>query len=102
MIPRRKTLDNMMYKNIPKYERFFNAYYRHLLTTKHRNLVQELVANGRRDDEQTLLADFNEGYCPAKWQALKYVPARVILLNMYVWGSEYDAVVKKMKANNKR
>ena len=100
-VPRRKTLNTMMYKNIPKYERFFTVYFRHLMTTEHKKLLQELVANGRRDDSSTLLADFNEGYCPEKWQALKYTPARVIMSNMYVWESEYDAVVKKMKANKR-
>jgi hypothetical protein len=97
MIPRKKTLSNMRYKNIPKYEYFFQVFYKHLLTTHHQKELKEFVANAKRDSTQTLLADFNDGYCPRKWEALKYVPYVVILLNFHEYKDEYEKVVQNIK-----
>lgn len=97
MIPRKSTLLNMPFEKIRKYETFFNAYHKHLLTTPYRDEIKELIKNERRDSEQSILKDFEDGYCPRKWQASRYVPAKIIILNINTYISEYEKVVKKMK-----
>lgn len=97
MIPRKSTLLNMPFEKITKYEDFFKTFQKHLMTIRFKNELKTLIQNERRDTEKSLLKDFEDGYCPRKWQSLKYSAARVILMNINDYISEYNVVVAKIK-----
>ena len=102
IVPRKNTLKTMSYKNIPKYKEFFKAFYGYLLKSlieKDKNMLQKMIESGKRDQTQALIKDFDDGYCPQKFQALKYVPAMVILLNFTEEG--YDILYDKFKIKQK-
>ena len=92
----------MIYKSIPKYEFFFEGFYKHLKQTNLKAELERLIKNGRRDQEQTLLKDFEYGFCPQKGGALKYVPAMVIISNFYIYNDEYDKYTKILKKNRRK
>ena len=101
-IPRKKTIHSEISgKDIPKYEEFFKMFERYIYKTPNRDELKILITHGIRDQTKYLLDSIDEGYCPKKYEALKYIPARVIVSNFYIYSTHYDNFVKMVKNTRK-
>lgn len=75
------------------------------MKTKNNEVFKTLIKNAQRDDSQTLLKDFDDGYCPHRGMAMKFAYARVLLMNvdlLYNVGSKtsYKNFVSVIKTLN--
>ena len=101
--PRKSTLTKgMMNARIPHYEEFFEKFHAYLLrklNTRDKAAYIQMIENDRRDQTRFIISEVDAGYCPRKGDALKYVPAKVIMAGFQSEGYDemYDAFVKKNK-----